>query len=925
MKKRSFLLLPLILFGMVLAACHGSNKNETPSGDDSGQVTPGGDDTPSTVAVSSISLNPTSLTFTVGDPAQTITATVMPVNATDKTVSWSSNHPEFASVANGVVTPVAAGDAVITATAGGKSATCAVTVNPASTPGPGPGPTPIDPVTDVAITLTGYPEGKTAEHYVVHAWGGTAGEGYDYAATLSGTTLSATVPSDITGFLVAAYNGEFDWDTLVFKSSDITFVSGTTEYVIPVPTAETMTLTITDYPADKHAEHYIVHAWGGDSDPTNSVATLEGSTLTADILVDRVGFLVAAYNGEIFDWDDLVYQSANIEIVANQTTYSLSGGSTPDPVTHTYALVGSYGTHNWDDDAMAIDASGDFALIENVDFATNDQFKVRLDASWDEGKVFGWSDVSVYPAGAFAEGTDNNNIKVVTAGHYNVKFVIATSKIEISEFVAPAVPHHLQCSYTGGDVLVGNALDGTKVFVYVVDSHNVVGTVNVAADATYWYEDNQVDTTEPFTVAGSYEITVKYEIDDVELQGTMTVVVVDALVDLTGLALTPNEVELHAGEFVELSVEFTPANASDKTVEFASSDNDKATVDENGKVTAVAEGFATITVTGQGGVQATCDVTILAAYSNYVQIGSKQYEMTLNNSDLATDQEAQYELKNVTLAAGDELVFYIGGVLVDDHYGPDADDDIHAIKNNASGTETDGHIIVDNAGAADIYFKVWNGGGHSYWVTNGDALHTYGLVGKFGGVEAWGDDQALVLEGDVFKISKTLEKDDEFKIRVDGQWTNPVPYGAGALDIQDAEVKKAFGGSDNITVKYGGNYVIILNLATGKIDITGTVTDVIPAGVQVTFSVTEDVGMGNYIVVAGDFNGWSTTANVLEWSAGNVWTATFEITAEVGDTITFKFVKFVNGTAHWENDPNRTYTIVAGENAISVTTSVSWQ
>ena len=84
------------------------------------------------VAVTGVTLDQSTLTLKAGGDTATLTATVSPDDATDKTVTWSSDNEAVATVANGVVTPVAAGTATITATAGGKSATCAVTVNPAT-------------------------------------------------------------------------------------------------------------------------------------------------------------------------------------------------------------------------------------------------------------------------------------------------------------------------------------------------------------------------------------------------------------------------------------------------------------------------------------------------------------------------------------------------------------------------------------------------------------------------------------------------------------------------------------------------------------------------------------------------------------------------------------------------------------------------
>ena len=85
-----------------------------------------------TVAVESVTLDKTSVTLQVGGE-ETLTATVTPDNATDKAVTWSSDNTAVATVANGKVTAVSAGTATVTATAGGKSATCAVTVETVKT------------------------------------------------------------------------------------------------------------------------------------------------------------------------------------------------------------------------------------------------------------------------------------------------------------------------------------------------------------------------------------------------------------------------------------------------------------------------------------------------------------------------------------------------------------------------------------------------------------------------------------------------------------------------------------------------------------------------------------------------------------------------------------------------------------------------
>lgn len=82
-----------------------------------------------TINVSSISLNPSKITMGTGTQ-QTITATVLPNNASDKTLTWQSADPSIATVDQGVVTGVFAGTTSITASSsdGEITASCLVTV-----------------------------------------------------------------------------------------------------------------------------------------------------------------------------------------------------------------------------------------------------------------------------------------------------------------------------------------------------------------------------------------------------------------------------------------------------------------------------------------------------------------------------------------------------------------------------------------------------------------------------------------------------------------------------------------------------------------------------------------------------------------------------------------------------------------------------
>ena len=83
------------------------------------------------VAVESVTLDQSSLELIAGKEA-TLTATVKPDNATNRTVAWESNATNVATVDNnGKVTAKAAGEAIITAKVGDKQATCNVKVTAA--------------------------------------------------------------------------------------------------------------------------------------------------------------------------------------------------------------------------------------------------------------------------------------------------------------------------------------------------------------------------------------------------------------------------------------------------------------------------------------------------------------------------------------------------------------------------------------------------------------------------------------------------------------------------------------------------------------------------------------------------------------------------------------------------------------------------
>lgn len=114
---------------------------------------------------------------------------------------------------------------------------------------------------------------------------------------------------------------------------------------------------------------------------------------------------------------------------------------------------------------------------------------------------------------------------------------------------------------------------------------------------------------------GTAEITVTTE--DGGHTDRCFVTVSNVPVAVSGVALSPETLTLEAGKSSQLTVTFQPAGATNQNVTWESSDPSVATVDENGRVRAVAEGTAIITVTtADGGFTATCEVTVTPKNNN---------------------------------------------------------------------------------------------------------------------------------------------------------------------------------------------------------------------------------------------------------------------------------------------------------------------
>ena len=183
------------LYVLVDFYCNNSWKYYTVGNNAPVKVTVG----PSTVAVTGIALDKTALTLNVGETG-TLTPTVLPEDATDKSVSWSSSDEAVATVSNGVVTAVATGNATITAKAGEYTATCAVTV---SKPAPAVNGYTVTMGEDKSVVVG---ENVTVGATVGHAADVSVYNAFDMTFTYDASILELT-SKEIEGMTVTAGNG----------------------------------------------------------------------------------------------------------------------------------------------------------------------------------------------------------------------------------------------------------------------------------------------------------------------------------------------------------------------------------------------------------------------------------------------------------------------------------------------------------------------------------------------------------------------------------------------------------------------------------------------------------------------------------------------------------------------------------------------
>ena len=498
-----------------------------------------------TVPATGVTLSETELPLLIG-ATETLTATVVPSDATNQKVRWSSNNTSVVTVENGTVTAVSAGNATITVTTedGNHTARCEVVVtDPIPVTGVTLSQTELSLVKGATATLTATVVPSDATNQKV-----TWSSNNTSVATVENGTVTAVSGGTAT-ITVTTEDGNHTATCEVVVTDPIP-VSGVTlsETELPLLIGATETLTATVVPSD--ATNQKVR-WSSNN---TSVVTVENGTVTA-VSAGNATITVTTEDGNHTARCKVTVTVSATGVTLSQTELPLVKGAT---ATLTATVVPSDATN------------------QKVTWRSNN------------------TSVATVESGTVAALSAGNATITVTTEDGN---------------------HTARCEVTVTVSATGVTLSQTELSLAKGATATLTATV-VPSDATNqkvrWSSTNTaVATVENGTVtavsAGNATITVTTE--DGNHTATCEVTVT---VPATGVTLSQTELSLVKGATATLTATVAPSDATNKKVTWSSNNISIATV-ENGIVTAVSGGNATITVTTEDGNHtAICSVSVEA-------------------------------------------------------------------------------------------------------------------------------------------------------------------------------------------------------------------------------------------------------------------------------------------------------------------------
>jgi len=555
--------------------------------------------------VTSITLSQNTASLHVGETV-TLTATVKPDDATDKTVTWKSSNDAVATVDNGKVTAVALGEATITATTAdgtNLTATCAITVNPIKAASITLSQTTAElfPGDKITLTATVLPENATDKRVT---W-------------MSSNSSIATVSEE--GIVTAVAVGE---TTITAKTADGTNLTATCAVKVNPIKVSSITLsqtTATLYPTDQ----LQLTATVLPDNATNKGIEWESSN-TAVATVSE-GIVVAVAPGEA--------------VITVRTTdgsnLSATCAVTVKPILATSITLSQTAANATVGDRLQLKATvlPDNTTDKSVTWSTSAPDVATVDA---EGIVIV---VGAGEAVITATTNDGTNLQATCTLTAVPATVLATS---------------ITLDVTEAELGIGRTLQLTATILPEdVSTHGV--TWSSSNDAVAIVNEMGLVTA----LAEGETVITAATVDGTELTATCTMTVVPVKAERIELNYTEDTV-LKLGETLQFTATITPDDATDKTVTWSTSDENVATVDEEGLVTAVGIGEAIITATTADGTElsASCTITVEPILAESITLDITEADMVEEDvlQLTATVLPDETTVKTVEWSTSDETV-----------------------------------------------------------------------------------------------------------------------------------------------------------------------------------------------------------------------------------------------------------------------------
>ena len=238
-------------------------------------------------------------------------------------------------------------------------------------------------------------------------------------------------------------------------------------------------------------------------------------------------------------------------------------------------------------------------------------------------------------------------------------------------------------------------------------------------DSSYVVKQNTADKT--CTITGleqNTSYTVKVEVEDIAGNTGVKTATTTTSILITSITLNKTVLELTEGDEETLTATIEPTEATNKEIEWSSSENKIATVDTTGKVTAVAEGTTTITATAKDGSGkfVNCTVNVKAKSTVANMLGEYiNYPIDLNgDGDTTNDWMIFYKADGNAEGEKSTGAYYAN---IGDYYIIAAD----YLKNTDSRLELEKMGNVTKSGNYTIY-----------WATDSDIPSKVQKTGKEG-------------------------------------------------------------------------------------------------------------------------------------------------------------------------------------------------